>query len=189
MTVSDTITAIRNSSCIACGASFTRPRAGKFYCSSKCKQFAHYHKDEITCLTEAKRGITNSPTTLQLREYEGYEALIGKLWELNGLQKRINSTYASFEHHHARRLQQLEKYLPAYLRKLRPRSLTIEQWSFLKVLFSSLKNEDFIRTICSLDEAFYQSLSYNGNIRKQNSNPLHMQFLKHWVCKLNCVSK
>ena len=90
----DTNLAIRNSHCTICGKAFNSPRAAKFYCSSKCKQFAYYHKKEITLLKHTEKGLNSTLENLNLKDYNWYINTYSKVTEYKDLIRRMNSTYA-----------------------------------------------------------------------------------------------
>ncbi len=157
-TLSDTIQKIRNTTCIVCGEGFSTPRAGKLFCSSKCKQFSFYHKDTIKALQQSKKGIDNSIVKLSFKEFENYDKTISKVTELNDLFRRQNSKYLDFDNIHEERMNILIKALPDYLRTMKLQRLSIEEWSFFKVLYPQLGKEDFFKIISSFGYSFLERL-------------------------------
>lgn len=178
-TLSDTIQKIRNTTCIVCGKGFSTPRAGKLYCSAKCKQFSFYHKEAIQELQNAKKGIDNSIIKLSLREFENYNSTIDKVYELKGLQKKQDSRYFSFEEWHQKRIEQLEMLLPEYLKRIETRKLSLESWSFFKILYPHLKNDEFYKLIGSFGEIVFDNLIKCDNKNKHQVNRLNLLFEKH----------
>lgn len=172
---------IRNMACIVCGAIFNAPRAGKLYCSPRCKQFAYYHQDEIEALQQAKNLGQISAVQLSLREFEAYIAALDLLCEYSNLKKKQASSYRPFEPSDALRLKILLKQIPRYLQNLDPPYMTIEEWSFIKLLYPSLKKEDFIKLICSLDSKFFENLTYADPPTKDKlkQNPIKSLYQNH----------
>lgn len=176
----DTYDNIKNRACLVCGACFSRPRAGKFYCSAKCKQFTIYHKQEILALKASRIGINDSIIKLSLKEYELYVLLTDKLHELKDLRRRRDSSFKAFDEQNLKRLEELEKTIPNYLKKLRLPNLSIEKWSFLKMLYPKLKKDDFNKLISNLQQAFFESLEYSpATGKKEMNNPIKLSFQNH----------
>lgn len=63
--ISDTkedIRLILNTHCIVCGTAFQVARMSKLYCSPRCKQIGHNHKEEISQkLATRERGVNPKP--------------------------------------------------------------------------------------------------------------------------------
>jgi hypothetical protein len=176
----ETFRAIRNHACVVCGADFSVPRAGKLYCSNRCKQFSFYHKAEIRHLHGADRGISDTVIVLKLKDFVEYNKMCDLLAELKSLRKRKDSTFLSFDIAQDRRLLELEKSLPGDLKNLQLRKLTIEKWAFLKAIHSHLKKRSFYSVIGGLDSAFLNSLDLANEVRKgPTRNPLRVLFEKH----------
>jgi hypothetical protein len=179
-TYSVTLDSIKNKVCIVCGAGFSISRAGKLYCSTKCKQFAYYHKDEIEKLKNGKRGINNEPIQLSIREFKTYDILVDKAREYQKLKDRQKSSFLNFEEQHAKRLEELEKQLPVYLKQSKPVGLTIEKWSFIKVLYPQIKNEEFFKLIASFSSKFLEDLFFTStDDKKEKNNLLRVSFQNH----------
>lgn len=178
---SDTIGTIRNSACIICNKGFTSPRAGKYYCSSKCKQFAFYHKGEIQSLGRANKGISDICITLSLNEYYLYDKIVARVLENANLERRMNSSYYTHQWQDAKRKEEIEKSLPEYLKSLKVYKLNLEEWSFLKILHPNKNREEFLKLLNSLDRAFFANLVYpDPSIKKRIiNNPIQNLFFNH----------
>jgi hypothetical protein len=174
---------IKNMTCLVCGTGFTTPRAGKFYCSPRCKQFAYYHQDELKAIQQAKNSVKDLAVHLSLKDYEAFKTALYQLDQYDNLLKKQRSTYQVFEPSDAVQLKNLENLVPLYLRKLDPPWLTIEEWSFIKLLYPSLKKEEFIKLLCSLDKKFFENLIYpeNTKFEKEKSNPIKNLYQNHLV--------
>jgi hypothetical protein len=177
----DTMHIIRNSACVACGAAFKRPRAGKLYCSPRCKQFAYYHKSDVAEMQDAKKGLNSLPEKINLKEYESYLKMWNNASEYFKLKKRKDSEYLSFEPPDAKRFKQLEKRLPQYIKQLDMPHLSIENWSYLRLLFPALGTDEFIKVISNLEQSFFENLiPVEANTRAtEKTNPIKAVYQNH----------
>lgn len=177
----DTMHSIKNTSCVACGATFNRPRAGKLYCSPRCKQFAYYHKSDIAEIQDAKKGLNSLPEKINLKEFEAYLKIWNNTSEYFKLKKRRDSEYLSFEPPDAKRFNQLERQLPKYLKQLDIPYLYIENWSYLRLLFPDLTNNEFIKVVSNLDRSFFENLIPAEPNRKatEKNNPIKAIYQNH----------
>ena len=67
---------VRNTHCIVCGAAFSIARAGKLYCTNRCKQFRYNHRNEIDqALAKKGKGISPSPITFYIEDYSEYSRI------------------------------------------------------------------------------------------------------------------
>jgi len=179
-TTSVTYASIRNSACLVCGKGFSTPRAGKLYCSSKCKQFSFYHRDEIHAIREANMGINESIVVLKLKEFNEYNSIVALLAEMKELVKRRDSSYRPFEEDHDKRLQELKVILSDDIRHLPLKKLSIEKWTFIKSINLHLKKKDLYKVISGLEGNFFallDQISLNKSILK--SHPIRVQYEKH----------
>lgn len=169
VTESVTFDIIRNKACIVCGAAFRVPRAGKLYCSHKCKQFNYYHRVEISRILEAKKGISDDCYELCLKEFTDYSLLVKNLNEYKSLLRRMNSRFLDYTVIHESRFQQLDCMLPNYVKNLDLIPLSIEKWSFIKLLYLNMKKEEFLKLIDSLGNGFFNKLLFEANEKSKNS--------------------
>jgi uncharacterized Zn finger protein (UPF0148 family) len=172
--------AIRNTTCITCGKPFQVPRAGKIYCSPKCKQFSFYHKEEIKSLQASTREINNSVIRLPLRAFESYNSTVLNLNEFQELQRRQTNIYRPLESHHLTRLEHLQKSLPTYLQTIKLRKLSLEEWSFIRILFKDLKKDQFLKIISRLDYSFFENLKVSDPaVKNSKVNSIQILFANH----------
>lgn len=171
---------IRNTACTVCGAVFSHPRAGKLYCSSRCKQFAYYHQSEIRAIQTANKGVENSVQILSLKDFAAYNSLVNKVNEYQSLARRKNSSYRSFESEQYNRYCELDVELPKYLKIMGMKKLSLEEWSFLKCLNPQLRKDDFFKLISSLDNSFFCNLTYfDVSSKKKVESPINILFKNH----------
>jgi predicted nucleic acid-binding Zn ribbon protein len=167
-TGSVTYDTIKNRVCVVCGAAFKVPRAGKLFCSAKCKQFNYYHKEQIIELEQARKGISNEYHELSLKEYNNYSITVKHLNEYHNLQRRVNSTYSPPTIIQQTRMEELENGLPNYLKQLKFHFLSIEEWSFIKILYPRLKKDEFFKLIDNLGSDFLDRLDYKEDSKKKD---------------------
>ena len=115
----------RNTTCIICSKAFMIPRAGKLYCSSRCKQFSYYHQSYILPTTGPKSGIDSGDVTISLKEFAAFLAVKARVTEYKNLKKREASTWSPLNLLQARRLEELDRNLPLYLKASKIPELSI----------------------------------------------------------------
>jgi len=73
--------------CIICNSVFNKPRAGKLYCSNRCKQFGYNHKQEETKsdLVEIHR---KKEIRIHIKDYSYYVQMNTKIKRFKELSKR-----------------------------------------------------------------------------------------------------
>lgn len=157
-TILETNQVIRNTACIICGVAFKVPRAGKLFCSAKCKQFHYYHKDQIIELERSHKGMSDECQRVSLKEYEGYSSTVKRLNEYRELRRKSKSTFVTLNSQEATRLQKFEAELPKYFKELRSQNLSIAQWSFLKLLYPQLRKDDFLKLVNHFGSTFLNRL-------------------------------
>ena len=80
--ITDSVTKylIRNTNCVVCGIAFTKERASKLYCSSKCRQSGYYHKDKIAIIRNSMaNGINKKILIFSIKEFKKYVAFREKI--------------------------------------------------------------------------------------------------------------
>jgi len=178
--VSGTYITIRNHTCIICGADFSTPRAGKLYCSNRCKQFSFYHKGEIQARQNANMGISETRIILKLKDFIEYNNTVALLTEIRELRKRRDSTYLTFDGSNDSRLNELEAIFPEDLKNLLLRKLSLEKWTFIKAIYPHLKKKDLYKVISGLDIKFFVILDQINEINKGTKpNPIRLLFEMH----------
>ncbi len=102
--------------------------------------------------------------------------------EFQDLKRKQNSTYKVFEKADGPRLEEVKKLHPEYLQVIKIRKLTIEEWSFLKILYGHLKKDQFLKLICSFDYTFFENLILVApRTPKRKANPIQILFTNHCV--------
>jgi hypothetical protein len=102
-----------------------------------------------------------------------------KLAELNNLYKKENSSYQVFRPEDHSRMQKLEKEIPEYIKDLRIPHMSLEEWSFVKLLYPKLKKDIFLKIIGGLERSFFECLVYPDELNKKNENPIKNQYKFH----------
>ncbi|MDP4286228.1 MAG: hypothetical protein Q8891_17600 [Bacteroidota bacterium] len=199
---------IVNTNCIVCGNAFERPRMGKLYCSSRCKQFGYNHKNEINqALADKQTGINQIPKVFFIEDYTSYDRkrkMLKRYRELErkrlqwesvdqrlGLRQKqglpIDNyllecyTIKKLTEDEEGELYEVERNLEDEILNLNPKSLSLEQWSFIKSLYPLLDDLTFIEIVSSLSSEFFEQLILNSNSSKGNSEFLLIKnkFINH----------
>jgi hypothetical protein len=185
-----TVLPIKNSRCIICGSTFSRDRAGKLYCSSRCRQTAYYHKDRIALLREShSAGINAQLLTFLIKDYKKYLHYRDKIKEYKRLQSQFrhveegSQAWEMLYNSPNSALTWERKAIPKKIFELNIPYLSIEQWSFIKSLYPEMSPVNLIEFVCSLNRDFIDQLnsSVEGNNAKHTSNnfPIKNKYLHH----------
>lgn len=199
---------VNNSTCIVCNNQFSKPRNGKLYCSNRCKQIGYNRKQRLIPGSD-QNSLSNNQETIELstKEYTSFLKLNTKHLRLKELARRkrisleeekridikrelriepdqnsiFNYYYNELNYDDEVELQNLEKLIPnAYSSRIY--SLSLEQWSFLKILFNGLNNIKLYLVICQLSQEFINQLDIEF-FNKENSKfdlSLHRKFIQHY---------
>jgi predicted nucleic acid-binding Zn ribbon protein len=198
---------ILNTHCIVCGSAFETARAGKLFCSPRCKQFAYNHKSEIIqALEKRDRGISPKPLTFFIDDFFRYDNMQRMLRRYRELKKK-NSDWESANQELKTR-NQMQVHISSYLIdsyvgkklteeedselynaetelddeiiELNPRELSIEQWSFIKSLHPSLDELSFFSLVSSMSKEFLNQLKLSESESKQGGYvTIKNKFINH----------
>jgi hypothetical protein len=174
-----------NTHCIVCKNPFNKARSSKLYCSGRCKQFGYNHKAEISKFKDTiSSNEKHKCVKLSQVDYEAYLINFHKVKRYRELLKRNqkfmeemkksdirqemgiiynseNDVYMKsqeLDNHEVTEMSKLKKELKE-LALLEPTYLTIEQWSFLKVLHKSLDNRVLFKLISNFSKEYIKELS------------------------------
>jgi hypothetical protein len=91
--VTNTVTkTLINTHCILCNSSFTNPRAGKLYCSSRCKKYRFNHRLELTQQLDGINLLKSSTKTVfNIEEFIRYYEIQKHLKKYKELKRKIDS--------------------------------------------------------------------------------------------------
>ncbi len=174
-----------NTHCIVCGTAFPMARAGKLYCSSRCKQFGYNHKSQIfQTLTAREKGIRPTPVSFYIDDFNDYsktQKMVKRYKELEkkrrewdvvnqeiklcdnaGISVR-NSTWDHYAREKPTEEDQSELYhyecnLEDDTKGLNLKDLSIEQWSFIKYQQPGLDRSAFFLFSSTLSREFMDQL-------------------------------
>jgi len=174
--------------CIVCNTLFTKPRVGKLYCSNRCKQFGYNHKQLMPGKKEVEFEKKNqSKKKVFLEDYSYYLQMNNKLKRFKELSRRnekfkeeerkmnnrialglpLNHDYYSTSNmilelnsDELDELENLEVQLSQFI-NLESHCLTIEQWSYFKLLYSKLDKDSFFLTICQFSKDYINQLNFH----------------------------
>lgn len=199
---------LKNSRCIICGTAFQTARASKLYCSNKCKQFGYTHKEKIKSLfPNSFDGINEKTESFYIDEFSLYDKrfkLLKRYRELKrkddqrenaeveikmrqqvGLEisKYLWDTYTTKQltQKEEDEIEQDENEFDEEFLLLSLKELTLEQWSFLKSLYSDLDELSFYRTASSLSREFINELNLNpiDNEERDVVSVIKKRFINH----------
>lgn len=198
---------VRKTHCIACNSAFLKPRAGKLYCSNRCKQFGYNHKEiRIVEIPQANERITQTKRRFRLEDYtyfielvndlKRYRELLKRFERFKDQQKTINIktemglsvnqdqsfSYFSnqFNEQEFDELQVLDANFES-LKNSDPPYLSFEQWSFFKSIYKRLDDDKLFKTICLFSKEYIQQLNLKSNENESLNEQLIIKkmYLKH----------
>jgi|GEM_PF-4255708 len=193
--------------CIVCNSAFLKPRAGKLYCSNKCKQFRFYHKEKFALEQKVlsfkhkrqvkKFSIEDYQRYLEMSvDLKKYKILKRRQEKFLAIQKEMNiksqlgiipeqkQTIDLFLYQlNTDEFYELEYFDSVYddLKSFDAPNLSIEQWSFLKLLFNNVAERDFFSLVCQISRDYIEQLNVKSISRVSESNlsVIKSKFLIH----------
>lgn len=174
-----------NTHCIVCKNPFNRARSSKLYCSARCKQFGYNHKDELSKMRDSA-SINEKHKSIKLSQldFEAYLINFQKVKRYKELFKRNQKFTEEMKKSDLRQemginynsenivsirsleldiqenteMEKLKKELKE-LASLEPLNLTLEQWSFLKIMHKNMDNRVLFKLISNYSKEYIQELS------------------------------
>ncbi|HEV8506005.1 MAG TPA: hypothetical protein VGQ53_11415 [Chitinophagaceae bacterium] len=185
-----TILPIKNTACIICGKAFYRERAGKLYCSAKCRQAGYYHKDKLTAIRNSQNcGTSREILTFSVKEYKQYCTYRDRIRNYRKLESHFkpaekgSETWQMLYNSPNSALTWERKKIPEKIIDLFLPYLSIEQWSFLKSLYPEFKPVNLIEIVCSLSDDFLNQLTTEIEEKSKNKltkyQPVRNKYLGH----------
>ena len=195
-----------NTHCIVCKTPFNKARSSKLYCSARCKQFGYNHKDELSKMRDSA-SINEKHKSIKLSQldFEAYLINFQKVKRYKELLKRnqkfieemkksdirqeIGINYNSenivsirsleLDNQEITEMEKLKKELKE-LASLEPTYITLEQWSFLKIMHKKIDNRVLFKLISNYSKEYIQelSLSVTNEEIDQKSN-IKQKFINH----------
>lgn len=175
-----------NTHCIVCKSLFTKPRVGKLYCSNRCKQFGYNHKNlqnEITSSFDEPKKAKRKK--INIGEYLFYREMIEKVKRFKELSKRncryeeedikmqmrenmgiqlnpekiiINNSY-KLRDDEMDELEMLKEEVSVFV-NYEIYNLSLEKWSFFKIMNPKLDFENLFQIICQFSSEYINQLSF-----------------------------
>jgi len=198
--------------CIVCNSEFAKPRAGKLYCSNRCKQFGYNHKQiNIPVLQPGNEQIKRTKRKFLLEDFAFYVEKYNKLKRYKelvkrnekfkdeekkehvrnslGFQRNLENAYSyhlyELDHEEIVELEILESDLNEFKNFESP-NLSIEQWCFFKSLFKNLDNESLFITISQFSKEYIQMLKLTTNI--ENGSNVNLTINKKFIIHCNEIT-
>jgi hypothetical protein len=176
---------ILNTHCIVCKNPFNKARSSKLYCSGRCKQFGYNHKAELSKFKDTiSSNEKHKCVKLSQVDYEAYLINFHKVKRYRELSKRNQKFIEEMKKSDIRqemgimynsendvymKSQELDNQEVTEMRKLKkelkdlalldPCYLTIEQWSFLKIMHKNIENRVLFKLISNYSKEYIQELS------------------------------
>ena len=197
---------ILNTQCIICKTEFLKPRSGKLYCSNRCKQFGYNHKDlKNEKLTEPIQIKKNRVKKILIEDYFFFQQLNLKIKRFKDLAKRnqrfeeeetkinIRNSLGLLQNpetivsHNSLELNDTEieelESLSDEIKGLinfEAHNLSLEQWSFFKLLYPQFDNENLFRTISQFSKDYINQLNF-ASISDETADNLTIKnkFIEH----------
>ena len=174
-----------NTHCIVCKTPCNKARSSKLYCSGRCKRFGYNHKAEISKFKDTiSSNEKHKCVKLSQVDYEAYLINFHKVKRYRELSKRNQKFIEEMKKSDIRqemgimynsendvymKSQELDNQEVTEMRKLKkelkdlalldPCYLTIEQWSFLKIMHKNIENRVLFKLISNYSKEYIQELS------------------------------
>ncbi|MFN6387507.1 MAG: hypothetical protein ACK4X2_04255 [Bacteroidota bacterium] len=172
--------------CIVCNTLFTKPRVGKMYCSNRCKQFGYNHKGsekKINLLNEEPK--TFKKRRININEYFCYREMIEQIKRFKELTRRncrfqeedikirlrenmgIPQSPESIILYNVCQLREDEldeleilKDKVSNFSNFESQNLSLEKWSFFKIMNPKLDFENLFKLICQFSSEYISQLNF-----------------------------
>jgi hypothetical protein len=209
------IKARRNTHCIICGNPFHIARTSKLYCSSRCKQYGYYHKENIYTDKLDPKSTNENMLSFYLDEFSLFEKTARMIKKHRELKRKsvikdsidyeiymrqktgLNVSDLIWESYISNQLteseneeiNEIEKELHEEILSLNLREITLEQWSFIRSLYDEIDEISFYRIISSLGKEFMSELNLRPIEPKEKceNTVIKNRFIKH--CNLIAEGK
>ena len=199
--------------CIVCNTLFTKPRVGKMYCSNRCKQFGYNHKGserKITLLNDEPK--TFKKRRININEYFCYREMVEQIKRFKELTRRncrfededikirlrqnmgIPQSPESIILNNVCQLREDELYELEILKdkvsnfeNYEIQNLSLEKWSFFKIMNPKLDFENLFKLICQFSNEYISQLSFTALDPKETVNNLGIK--EKYIEHCNAISE
>ena len=179
-----------NSYCIVCNSPFSKARAGKLYCSNRCKQFGYNHKNLRTenVISKSEPGDSDiKKKRINISQYFYYKEMTEKVKRYKELSKRkyrfeeeynkikmrdsmgIRQNTESIIYNASNQLKEEERDELEMLEGevsifsyFEIHNLSLEKWSFFRVMNPKFDNETLFKAICQFSSEYINQLNFRA---------------------------
>lgn len=174
--------------CLVCNSLFTKPRVGKLYCSNRCKQFGYTHKNLINKnIISNNESVKIKRKRININEYFYYRDMIEKIKRFKELSKRnsryeeeaaklsmredmgiplnpesiiLNNSY-ELKEEEVEELELLKDEVSIFA-NFELHNLSLEKWSFFRLLNPKFDKENLFKTVCQFSSEFINQLNFRA---------------------------
>lgn len=199
--------------CIVCNTLFTKPRVGKMYCSNRCKQFGYNHKGlqkEITLANEEQKPFKKS--RININEYLLYREMVEQIKRFKELTRRncrfmeedmkiqlrenmgIPQSPESIILNNVCQLREDEldeleilKDKVSNFSNFEIQNLSLEKWSFFKIMNPKLDFENLFKLICQFSSEYISQLNFTALDHDETVDNLRIK--KKYIQHCNAISE
>jgi len=199
--------------CIVCNTLFTKPRVGKMYCSNRCKQFGYNHKgseNKITLFNEEPK--TFKKRRININEYFCYREMVEQIKRYKELTRRnyrfeeedikirlrenmgIPQSPESIILNNVCQLREDEfdelellKDKVSNFSNFEIQNLSLEKWSFFKVMNPKLDFENLFKLICQFSSEYISQLNFVALDSDETINNLGIK--KKYIDHCNAINE
>ena len=172
--------------CIVCNTLFTKPRVGKMYCSNRCKQFGYNHKGlqkGITLTNEEQKPVKKR--RININEYFFYRETVEQIKRFKELTRRncrfeeenmkiqlrenmgipqspesiILNNVCQLREDELDELEILKDKVYNFS-NFEIQNLSLEKWSFFKIMNPKLDFENLFKLICQFSSEYISQLNF-----------------------------
>ena len=172
--------------CIVCNTLFTKPRVGKMYCSNRCKQFGYNHKGsekKINLLNDEPK--TFKKRRININEYFCYREMVEQIKRFKELTRRnyrfeeedikirlrenmgipqspesiILNNVCQLREDELDELEILKDKVSNFA-NFEIQNLSLEKWSFFKIMNPKLDFENLFKLICQFSIEYISQYTF-----------------------------
>jgi hypothetical protein len=199
--------------CIVCNTLFTKPRVGKMYCSNRCKQFGYNHKGsekKINLLNEEPK--TFKKRRININEYFCYREMVEQIKRFKELTRRnyrfeeedikirlrenmgipqspesiILNNVCQLREDELDELEILKDKVSNFA-NFEIQNLSLEKWSFFKIMNPKLDFENLFKLICQFSSEYISQLSFTALDPEETVDNLGIK--KKYIEHCNAISE
>lgn len=199
--------------CIVCNTLFPKPRVGKMYCSNRCKQFGYNHKGlqkEITLANEEQKPFKKS--RININEYLLYREMVEQIKRFKELTRRnyrfeeedmkirlrenmgipqspesiILNNVCQLKEDELDELEILKDKVSNFS-NFEIQNLSLEKWSFFKIMNPKLDFENLFKLICQFSSEYISQLNFTALDHDETVDNLRIK--KKYIQHCNAISE